>query len=107
MEMESSPSPCLSPPPSGPPNLPVEIWGDILQYLPLNTLWFSTRPVCTLLYHISTSMVKFALVEGSSCQLRHYVSFKHALLREPLEYPAEHSEYHRRILEQEGHSPFS
>jgi hypothetical protein len=90
-----------------PPRLPNEIWGDILRYLPVDALWFSTRPVCTLFYHVSTSLVKSVLVEGSSCQLRHYISFRDSLLREPLEYPREQSEYHRRILEQEGHSAFS
>ena len=87
--------------------LPNEVWVDILRHLPLDALWYSTRPVCTLFYHVSNSLVKTFLVDGSSCELRHYISFKDPLLSESLYYPLEPTEYQRRILEQEGHSPFS
>ena len=50
---------------------------------------------------------QIVLVDGSSCELRHYLSFKDPLLSESLHYPLEQTEYQRRILEQEGHSPFS
>lgn len=89
------------------PSLPNEVWVDILHHLSLDTLWYSTRPVCSLFYHVSTSIVKSALVDGSSCELRHYISFKDPLLSEPLYYPLVQTEYHQRILEQEGNSPFS
>lgn len=89
------------------PSLPNEVWVDILHHLSLDTLWYSTRPVCTLFYHVSTSIVKSALVDGSSCELRHYISFKDPLLSESLYYPLQHTDYQRRILEQEGNSPFS
>lgn len=92
---------------TSPPVLPNELWADILQHLPLETLWYSTRPVCTLFYHVSTNLVKSVLVDGSSCELRHYISFKDPLLNEMLYYAGENNEYHRRILEQEGHTPFS
>ena len=87
--------------------LPNEVWVDILQHLPPDTLWYTTRPVCTLFYHVSNSLVKTFLVDGSFCELRHYISFKDPLLSESLCYPLEPTEYQRRILEQEGHSPFS
>jgi len=89
------------------PLLPNEVWVDILQLLPPETLWHSTRPVCSLFYHVSTSLVTAALVEGSTCELRHYVSYKDPLLSEYLQYPRQHTEYQRQILEQEGDSPFS
>jgi hypothetical protein len=89
------------------PSLPNEVWVDILRHLSLDTLWHSTRPVCSLFYHVSTSIVKSALVDGSSCELRHYISFKDPLLPESLYYPLVQTEYHQRILEQEGNSPFS
>jgi hypothetical protein len=87
--------------------LPNELWTDILQHLPLETLWYSTRPVCSLFYDISTSIVKSALVDGSLCELRHYISFKEDLLSESLLCPIEHTEFERRILRREGHSGFS
>jgi hypothetical protein len=89
------------------PALPNEVWVDILRHLSLDTLWYSTRPVCSLFYHVSTAMVKSALVDGSSCELRHYISFRDPLLLESLHHPTELTEYQRRILQQEGHSPFS
>lgn len=89
------------------PSLPNEVWVDILRHLSLDTLWYSTRPVCSVFYHVSTSIVKSALVDGSSCELRHYLSFKDPLLSESLYYPRQQTEYQRRILEQEGNSPFS
>ena len=89
------------------PVLPNEVWVDILRHLSLETLWYSTRPVCSLFYHVSTSIVKSMLVDGSSCELRHYISYNKPLLSEWLHYPTEHTEYHQRILRQEGHSPFS
>ena len=97
----------MSPSNSKLPALPNEVWVDILRHLPLDTLWYSTRPVCTLFYHVSNSLVKTFLIDGSSCELRHYISFKDPLLSESLYYPLEPTEYQRRILEQEGHSPFS
>src|SRR5579862_542107 len=87
------------------PVLPYEVWVDILRYLDVETLWHSTRPVCKLLHHISSNHIKTTLVEGSTCELRHYISFRDELLHERLEYPNEQSEYHRRILAQEGDSP--
>src|SRR5436190_3062957 len=89
------------------PSLPNEVWVDILRYLSLDTLWYSTRPACSLFYHVSTSIVKSALVDGSSCELRHYISPRDPLLSELLYYPLQHTKYQRRILEQEGNSPFS
>lgn len=97
----------MSPSNSGLPALPNEVWVDILRHLPLDTLWYSTRPVCTLFFHVSSSLVKAFLVDGSSCELRHYISFRDPLLSESLYCPLEPTEYQRRILEQEGHSPFS
>jgi hypothetical protein len=97
----------MSGPTSEIPVLPNEVWLDILRHLSLDSLWYSTRPVCSLFYHVSTSIVKSALVEGSSCDLRHYISFKDPLLSESLHYPTQQTEYQRQILRQEGHSPFS
>lgn len=89
------------------PALPNEVWVDILHYLPFETLWYSARPTCSFFYDISTSIVKSALVDGSSCSLRHYISFRDPLLPETLHPPPILSKFHERILEQEGHSPFS
>jgi hypothetical protein len=89
------------------PALPNEVWVDILHYLPLETLWYSTRPACSLFYDISTSIVKASLVDGSSCSLRHYISFKDPLLPETLYPPPTLSKFHERILKQEGHSAYS
>jgi hypothetical protein len=89
------------------PVLPNEVWAYILRYLPLDTLWHSTRPVCGLFYQVSVALVKSHLVDGSLCELRHYISFKEDLLSESLHYPTEHTDYQLRILEREGHSDFS
>jgi hypothetical protein len=89
------------------PRLPNEVWVDILQLLSPETLWHSTRPVCSLFYHVSTSLVKAALVEGSTCELRHYISYKDPLLSEYLQHPRQPTDYQRQILQQEGDSPFS
>src|SRR5579859_1187184 len=89
------------------PALPNEVWLDILHLLSLDTLWFTTRPVCTVFYHISTAIAKAALINRSSCELRHYISYRDPLLSESLECPSRYTNYQRRILEQEGHSPFS
>ena len=89
------------------PVLPYEIWVDILRFLDVETLWCSTRPVCRLFHHISNMQIKSALTAGSTCQLRHYISFKDELLHESLECPRDPNEYNSRILEQEGDSPLS
>jgi hypothetical protein len=84
--------------------LPYEVWVEILRYLDVKSLWHTTRPVSKLLHHISSQYLKTALVEGGICQLRHYVSPNDDLLHERLEYTREPSDYHRRLLEQEGDS---
>ena len=89
------------------PVLPNEVWVDILHHLSLDTLWHSARPVCSLFYHVSTDIVKSALVEGSTCELRHYISHKDPILSESLQNPKVPDDYQQRILQQEGHSPFS
>jgi len=89
------------------PALPNEVWVDILHHLSLDTLWHSARPVCTLFYHVSTEIVKSALVAGSTCELRHYISHKDPILSESLQHPNKPDDYQRRLLHQEGHSPFS
>lgn len=100
-------SPSSSSSSSPPPALPNEVWVDVLRYLQLDTLWYSTRPVCSFFYHVSTAIVKSALVDGSTCELRHYISFKDPLLSEHLHSPLQHTDFQRRILAQEGHSELS
>jgi hypothetical protein len=89
------------------PSLPNEVWLDILSHLSLEALWHSTRPVCSLFYDISASIAKEALVQGSKCELRHYISHKDPLLAESLQYISEPSVVQQRILTQEGHSSLS
>jgi hypothetical protein len=89
------------------PGLPNEVWIDILTRLSLDSLWHTTRPVCSLFYDISTSIAKEALVEGSKCELRHYISYRDPLLTESLHYIPDPSPVQQRILTQEGNSPLS
>lgn len=81
------------------------MWVEILRYLDVGTLWHSTRPVSKLLHHVSSQYIKSALTDGGTCQLRHFVSSSDDFLIEKLEYPREPSDYHRRLLEQEGDTP--